>query len=50
MGNGCHVGCGYRANTATFSFGNDAEREAVTAFYAHAIGMPTGQILQDQDG
>ena len=30
------LGVGIELNTATFSFGNDAEREAVTAFYAHA--------------
>ena len=30
------LGVGIELNTATFGFGNDAEREAVTAFYAHA--------------
>ena len=30
------LGVGIELNTATFSFGNEAEREAVTAFYAHA--------------
>ena len=30
------LGVGIELNTATFSFGNDAEQEAVTAFYAHA--------------
>ena len=30
------LGVGIELNTATFSFGSDAEREAVTAFYAHA--------------
>lgn len=30
------LGVGIELNTATFGFGNDAEQEAVTAFYAHA--------------
>ncbi len=30
------LGVGIELNTATFGFGSDAEREAVTAFYAHA--------------
>ena len=30
------LGVGIELNTATFRFGNEAEREAVTAFYAHA--------------
>lgn len=30
------LGVGIELNTATFGFGNDAEREAVTAFFAHA--------------
>ena len=30
------LGVGIELNTATFGFGNEAEREAVTAFYAHA--------------
>lgn len=30
------LGMGIELNTGTFHFGNDAEREAVTAFYAHA--------------
>ena len=30
------LGVGIELNTATFVFGNEAERQAVTAFYAHA--------------
>lgn len=30
------LGVGIELNTATFSFGNEAEEKAVTAFYAHA--------------
>lgn len=30
------LGVGIELNTATFNFGSDAEREAVTGFYAHA--------------
>ena len=30
------LGVGIELNTATFNFGNEAEQEAVTAFYAHA--------------
>ena len=30
------LGVGIELNTATFGFGNEAERQAVTAFYAHA--------------
>lgn len=30
------LGAGIELNTATFNFGNNAEQEAVTAFYAHA--------------
>ena len=30
------LGVGIELNTATFGFGNEAEMEAVTAFYAHA--------------
>ena len=30
------LGVGIELNTATFNFGSDSEREAVTAFYAHA--------------
>ena len=30
------LGVGIELNTATFGFGSEAEREAVTAFYAHA--------------